>query len=283
MREDMSTPQLRVGSIDVGNGVQMYYEELGTGPVLLLVHGLWGSCRFFRRQLESLSAHYRVIAVDLRGHGRSSMTLSGLTVPTYARDLQVFVDQLEVKSFVAVGWSMGAFVWWEYYRKFGIGGVRGLVVIDQPPSDWQSSQIPGALISFETLREWHNKVLTDRNAFMREVVPMMFAQSPVPADLAWMIDEMTRAPEAVAAAILVDQSFREYQDALWGYPVPTLVCHGRLSPQPRAGFDLILERVKKAELVTFESSGHCLFIEEASRFNDYVHRFAWPLLTTQAL
>jgi non-heme chloroperoxidase len=277
----MAPRQPIVGSIDVGNGVQMYYEELGNGPVLLLVHGLWGSCRFFRRQLESLSAHYRVIAVDLRGHGRSSMTLSGLTVPTYARDLRAFIERLGLESFVAVGWSMGVFAWWEYYREFNLGGVRGLVVIDQPPSDWQSPLIPAALISFESLRDWHRRILTDRNAFMREVVPMMFAQPPAAEDFAWMFDEMTRAPEAVAAAVLVDQTLREYQDALWGYPIPTLVCNGRHSPQPRVAFDLILERVKSARLVTFESSGHCLFIEEASLFNEHVHRFAWPLLNRQ--
>ena len=278
----MPKPQQKSGSIDVGNDVQMYYEECGAGPVLLLVHGLWGSCRFFHAQLESLSAHYRVIAVDLRGHGRSSMPLSGLTVPTYARDLRVFVEKLGLESFVAVGWSTGVYAWWEYYHAYGTDRVRGLVVIDQPPSHWQSPQIPGALISFETLREWHSRVLTDREAFMREVVPMMFAQPPAPEDLAWMADEMSRAPEAVAAAILVDQSLREYQDALWGYPVPTLICHGRRSPQPRAAFDLILERVKKAELVTFERSGHCLFLEEAALFNEEVHRFAWPLLANES-
>ena len=202
------------GSVDVGNGVQMYFEERGQGTPLLLVHGMWGSCRFFRDQLTGLSAKYRVIAVDLRGHGRSSMTLSDQTVPTYARDLHAFVQKRELREFVAVGWSMGAFVWWEYYRQFGRAGVRGHVVVDQPPSDWRSADIPDALLSFEMLRDWYYRIQTDRNALMREVVPMMFAAPPAPADLQWMFDEMTRAPEAIAAAIMFDQSVREYQDVL---------------------------------------------------------------------
>ena len=276
----MTFTDTQSGSVAIGNGVELYYEQRGTGPVLLFVHGMWGSCRFFGPQLESLSARYRVIAVDMRGHGRSSMILAGQTVPTYARDLHTFIAQLGLRDFVAVGWSMGAYVWWDYYLQFGIGGCCGLVVIDQPPSDWRSPVIPDALLSFESLREWHYRVQTDRNVFIREVIPMMFAKAPEADALQWMYDEMTRAPEVIACAILIDQSMREYQDALWGYPVPTLICGGSRSVQPRAGLELIVKRVQTGRLVIFEGSGHCLFLEDPARFNSEVDEFAWPLLTS---
>jgi non-heme chloroperoxidase len=268
---------LTSGSVRVGGGVHLYYEERGTGPVILLVHGMWGSCRFFHKQLAGLSAKYRVIAVDLRGHGRSSMTLSDQTVPSYARDVHVFVEALKLESFVAVGWSMGAFVWWDYYQQFGLGGVRGLVVVDQPPSDWQSLELPNALISFETLRTWHYRLHIERNTLLNEIIPMMFASPPSAEDLAWMFDEMTRAPETIAGAILVDQSLREYQDLLWGYPIPTLVCGGGRSAQPRAGLDLIVKRSSNAKLTIFEQSGHCLFLEDSDRFNAELDQFAVSL------
>ena len=265
------------GTVDIGNGVQMYYEDRGSGPTLLLVHGLWGSSRFFHKQLASLSARYRVIAPDLRGHGRSSMTVSDQTVPCYARDLRAFVRKMNLDDFVAVGWSMGAFAWWDYYQQFGVAGVRGLVVIDQPPSDWQSPEIPNALLSFDMLRTWHYRVQTERNTLMREVIPMMFSTPPEPADFEWMYDEMTRAPEVIAAAILVDQSMREYQQMLRGYPVPTLICGGGRSAQPRAGLELIVDRVDKGRLVIFEECGHCLFLEDSERFNAEVENFARSL------
>jgi pimeloyl-ACP methyl ester carboxylesterase len=274
----MTPRQSTAGSIDVGNGAYLYYEERGSGPVLLLVHGMWGSSRFFRKQLEGLSANYRVIAVDLRGHGRSAMTLADQAVPCYARDLNVFVTALKLDRFVAVGWSMGAFVWWDYFQQFGVAGVNGLVVVDQPPSDWQSRELPGALISHDTLRNWHYRLQTDRNGFMRDVIPMMFAAPPAPDDFAWMFDEMTRAPEAIAAAILVDQSLREYQDMLWTYPVPTLVCAGGRSAQPLAGHEMIVTRARDARLSMFEQSGHCLFLEDPERFNAEVAGFADSLL-----
>jgi non-heme chloroperoxidase len=271
------TKQSTTGSVHVGSGVHLYYEERGSGPVLLLVHGMWGSSRFFWKQIEGLSSRYRVIAVDLRGHGRSSMTLSDQTVPCYARDVHVFLRKLHISDFIAVGWSMGAFVWWDYHMQFGAGGMRGLLVIDQPPSDWQSAELPGALISFETLRNWHYRLQTERNVLIREIIPMMFAVPPTADELAWMFDEMTRAPEAIAAAIMVDQSLREYQDALWGFPVPTLVCGGGRSAQPRAGLELIVKRATNARLSIFEQSGHCLFLEDGDRFNAELSEFASSL------
>ena len=183
------------GTVDLRTGAQLYYEEQGSGPVLLLVHGMWASCRFFHKQFAGLSSGYRVIAPDLRGHGRSSMTPAGLTMPSLAIDLKAFIDHLGITSFVGVGWSMGAFILWEYFRLFGDQGFRGHVVVDQPPSDLKSSLIPDALLSVETFSGWQQRLMTDRNVFMAEVVPMMFAKPPAPEDARWMHDEMTRAPE----------------------------------------------------------------------------------------
>lgn len=269
----MNAEAIKSGTIHVGNGVNLYYQECGQGPTLLLIHGMWGSSRFFVRQLEGLSARFRVIAVDLRGHGRSSMTQSDLTVPCYARDLHQFLNALRIDSFVAVGWSMGAFVCWDYVQQFGPERMRGLVVIDQPPSDWQSREIPDALICFETLRQWHFQALSERNVLVRAIIPMMFASPPATRDVEWMFDEMTRAPEAIAAAVLIDQSLREYQDSLWGFPIPMLVCGGEKSAQPRAGLEMIVSRAKRARLSIFPGCGHCLFLEDPTRFNEEVDRF----------
>jgi pimeloyl-ACP methyl ester carboxylesterase len=124
------------------------------------------------------------------------------------------------------------------------------------------------------LRGWHERILSDKNKLMREVIPMMFASTPEPADMQWMFDEMTRAPEVIAAAIMFDQSTRDYQDQLAAYPIPTLVCGGGRSAQPRAGLELITELVPNSRLLIFEENGHCLFLENAARFNLEIERFA---------
>jgi non-heme chloroperoxidase len=269
----MSNHAMKTGAIDIGAGVQLYYEECGAGPVIVFVHGMWASSRFFHKQMRELKGKYRVISLDLRGHGRSSMTPADQTVPTYARDLRVFIEKLKLDEFVGVGWSMGAFVWWDYYLQFGVAGLRGLVDIDQPPSDWRSPDIPKGLITLESLRDWHYQLQTNRVTFVRQMIPMMFAKPPAASDLSWMLEEMTRAPALIAAAELIDQSLREYQDMLRGYPVPILACSGELSAQPREGMQMIVDRAIHGELRVFPDCGHCLFLEDAVSFNRCVDEF----------
>jgi len=88
---------------------------------------------------------------------------------------------------------------------------------------------------------------------------------------------MTRAPAVLAAAEMVDQSLREYQQELVGYPVPLLACTGALSAQPRAGMEMLVERVRSGRLRVFENCGHCLFLEDAPAFNQAVREFATEL------
>ncbi len=80
----MSDGKVKCATVDIGRGVQLYYEECGSGPVLLCVHGMWGTCRFFHKQIEGLKDKYRVIAPgsarprpivdDLGGSGRARST-----------------------------------------------------------------------------------------------------------------------------------------------------------------------------------------------------------------
>ena len=273
-----STP-IRAQTVDIGGGTELYYEESGSGRPLVFVHGLWASSRFFRPQLLGLSRSHRVIALDLRGHGRSSMTPGGHTMPQYARDLEAFLARLRIERAIAIGWSMGAFVWWDYYRQFGADRIDGLVVIDQPPTDMRSPDFPNGLISVYTLRDWHEAVQMRRNDFMREVLPMMFGKPPAPDEAQWMCDEMMRAPPSIAAAVLVDQSFRDYRDVVRHCTIPTLVCSGRLSAQPPEGSRLIVETAPAARLEIFEHSGHSLFFEEPAKFNAVVEQFASALVS----
>jgi pimeloyl-ACP methyl ester carboxylesterase len=273
---------MKSGTVDIGEGVHLYYEEAGKGDVLLFVHGMWATTRWFRKQLEDLQSDFRVIAVDLRGHGGSTMTTYGQTVPTYARDLQTFIQKMKLDEFIGIGWSMGSFVWWEHYLQFGVGGLRGLIDIDQPPSDWQSAEIPDGLLNLQSLRSWHEAILTDYHPLMRRVLPLMFASPPTPEDLDWMVEEACRAPAVLCAAELIDQSLREYQGMLKGYPVPMLVCSGAQSPEPRAALQMIVDRVDKGRLEVFENCGHALFLEDTPKFNRCVREFAREVLSSRA-
>jgi len=89
------------------NELEMYYEEYGTGKPLLLLHGFGGCARNWHPFVAELSAHYRLIVVDLRGHGRSTNPENRFTHRQAAEDVFLLLDKLGIGDFSAMGLSSG--------------------------------------------------------------------------------------------------------------------------------------------------------------------------------
>ncbi|HXZ86191.1 MAG TPA: alpha/beta fold hydrolase, partial [Myxococcota bacterium] len=90
------------------NGVELSCEVTGAGAPLLLLHGMGGCAadwRHFGREL--LAREYRLVAVDARGHGRSTNPAGEITHRQCARDLQALLDALGIARCRAIGLSMG--------------------------------------------------------------------------------------------------------------------------------------------------------------------------------
>lgn len=94
-------PRVRVGDID------MHYVESGEGPPLLLVHGFQSSHFAFRPIVRWLAGRFRVLAVDLRGHGDSDKPRGPYAIETFADDLLGFLDALGIDRADYLGQSMG--------------------------------------------------------------------------------------------------------------------------------------------------------------------------------
>jgi pimeloyl-ACP methyl ester carboxylesterase len=262
-------PSVRVNDAD------LHYAEAGTGPVIVLVHGVWMSAACFRPQLDGLSDRFRVVALDLRGHGSSEHTPSGHTVAQYARDLRAFLEALDLADAVVAGWSMGALVLWDYVRQFGVKRLRGVVVIDQAASDYRWPDWPQGAYDLEALRELMSAVQTNRGAMLDAFVPRLFKAEPPPRELAALIrEETSRPPASIASAIFFDQTVQDYRDVLPLMRVPALVCTGRDEKLvPVSDGEYLVERMPDARLVVFDESGHCPFLEEPQEFNRVLASF----------
>jgi len=93
--------------IPVSDG-EIYYETYGKGQPLILLHGNNESINSFRNQIEPLSAQYKVIAVDTRGHGNSiNKEINPYTYTRFADDLFILMDSLGLKKANLLGWSDG--------------------------------------------------------------------------------------------------------------------------------------------------------------------------------
>ena len=91
------------------DGWSLAYEDIGSGPVVLLVHGLLMDRTMFASQVDSLADRYRVITPDLRGHGESEHRAQAYTQWDLMEDHVALLDHLGVERAVWGGVSQGGF------------------------------------------------------------------------------------------------------------------------------------------------------------------------------
>ena len=98
--------------------MDLFYKESGKGKPLLLLHGFPLDHSIWDEVITLLDGQYRVIAPDLRGHGRSKASSDKFTIHDMALDVMQLLDDLKAKSAVVAGHSMGGYVALELYRNF---------------------------------------------------------------------------------------------------------------------------------------------------------------------
>jgi pimeloyl-ACP methyl ester carboxylesterase len=93
------------------DGARIYYSTYGKGVPVILLHGGLANQRYWGDQVPALTgAHYRVILIDSRGHGRSSRDARPFTYELMASDVVAVMNQLHVPKAAVVGWSDGAII-----------------------------------------------------------------------------------------------------------------------------------------------------------------------------
>lgn len=116
-------------------GAELFYTDSAPGSghaPLVFVHGWTCDSHDWSWQLAELGRRRRVVAVDLRGHGRSSVPATGYTLGDYAGDVRALLAHLDGAPAVLVGHSMGALVSSVLVDQDGDDRVAALVVIDPP-------------------------------------------------------------------------------------------------------------------------------------------------------
>ena len=87
--------------------IQHHYIEQGEGFPLLLLHGNGEDVSYFAHQMEPFARHFRVIAVDTRGHGKTPRGEAPFTIRQFAEDLLAFMDRLAIEKAHILGFSDG--------------------------------------------------------------------------------------------------------------------------------------------------------------------------------
>jgi len=92
------------------NGARLWYAEFGHGPPVILVHGGLANSDYWGLQVPVLAAHYHVIVMDSRGHGRSTRTDTPIGYDLMSSDVLGLMDYLHIRKAALIGWSDGAII-----------------------------------------------------------------------------------------------------------------------------------------------------------------------------
>src|SRR5690606_28408993 len=91
------------------NGIELYYEDIGEGRPLLLLHGLTSNSAMFYREIEFFKDKQRIIALDSRGHGNSSRH-DAYTLQDHIEDANALLSYLKLDTVDVLGVSMGSYI-----------------------------------------------------------------------------------------------------------------------------------------------------------------------------
>ncbi|TCS37420.1 pimeloyl-ACP methyl ester carboxylesterase [Paucimonas lemoignei] len=265
-------PTLRV------NGIDLYYEEQGSGAPLVMVPGLGGTVESWRAQIAHFKHRYRVIALDNRGSGRSSMPPGPYTMDDMAADLAGLLDALDITEPVRlVGVSMGGVLVQCFIHHYpervaqlalvstGVSGGDPRITFPSL-AVLQKLAFPGATPRqrLQTLFSlyFHPRYLEAHPEVFDEAIQLYARIGAQP-------DHATRAQlQAV-------QDTRPYYKWLAKINVPVLVMHGEddvVWPVKNA-HTLVKGIGDNAELALFKEAGHVLFQEKQAEFNACLERF----------
>lgn len=263
-----------------GSGVRLAVRTAGPldAPPIVLVHGWAQSSRVFTAQLGSpLAERFRLIAVDLRGHGESDIPDNGYDDPAeWAADVRAVLDYAG-RPAVLLGWSYGGLVITDYLRTFGQADVAGLVyagAITELGRGRRGGRVGSAMRDAlpDVLSEDDEVAAKAMRAFVTGMAASKFASRPNALGAA-LIEDAMRVPVLVRAAL-----FRRdvtSADVLASVTVPTLVAHGDAD----AVVDIdagrfTAETVPGARLRVFEGVGHLPFLERQAEFDELLGEFA---------
>lgn len=159
-------------SIKTDDGTEIFYKDWGphTAQPIVLHHGWPLSADDWDNQLMFFLAHgYRVIAHDRRGHGRSAQTDGGNDMDTYASDVTVLVDTLNLRNAVHIGHSAGGGEVARYVARAKPGRVAKTVLISAvPPIMLRSDHNPKGL-PIEVFDGFRTALVANRAQFYRDI------------------------------------------------------------------------------------------------------------------
>jgi pimeloyl-ACP methyl ester carboxylesterase len=256
----MSQPRAnkQTSTVTASDGVSVAYEMHGNGSTaLVFVHG-WSCDRsYWKHQIQIFAQRYKVVTVDLGGHGESGTGRKDWTIASFGRDVAAVVNKLGLKHVVLIGHSMGGDVIADAALQLP-GRVAGLIMVD-------TYKKLGAGRTPESVQAFLNKFRTSFVDSVRPLVRSMFLPTSDSSLVEYVARDMSSAPPAVALSSL-ESSFTHSRQITHDFELLELPVIA-LNPDNEPTDTASMQRYK-VEVMIMPGVGHFLMMEEPKRFNE---------------
>lgn len=267
------------------HGHHIHYRQMGTGPVLLLVHmvDIGASCLEWHRNIEPLSSTFNVMAVDLPGFGLSDVRPEPYTAETYVRFLCDFLHEVAPGGAHVIGSGLGA----SYLTLAAVRCPnrihRMMLVAPGGLSALRPSTIGGLTFQMLGWKPFHS-AMTDsaasRVAIQEHLKHDLYSDELLAGDPEvdarfWIAHR--RNADYVERSRIAGRLNADIRAAVKQLTQPVLVAWGRRATKPPVSdAELFCERNPKAEVVIFEKSSLVPYEEETNKFNQVAANFLAP-------
>ena len=256
------------------DGVSIAYQVVGSGkPALLFVHGWCCDQSYWDAQVYHFAPQYKVVTIDLVGHGKSGMNRKTWTMEAFSEDVVAVVKGLDLDQVVLIGHSMGGSViaWAERRMPERVIGLVGIDTFENVEQIYTQEQLDALLAPFQA-----NFVEA-----MRALVKSMFTPSSDPILVERVATNMSAAPPKVGLSVAstflrprlsLAQVFEEVQA-----PICCIA-----SDRNTVNVEAARRHASSFEVVYMSNIGHFVMIEDPNRFNRLLDEILKELISYQA-
>ena len=254
-------------TLDV-NGIGLYYEIAGPGEPLLFLHGLGSCSQDWEFQAAEFSKDYRVISIDLRGHGQSARPRGPYSIPMLAADAAGLLRALGVEAAHVVGLSLGGAVAFQLAVSFP-STVKSLVIVNSAPD-----------AKVRTVRQ--RLMVATRLAMVRllglrrvgaALSKKLFPGPGLAGVRATFMERFVRNDRDSYLAALRDLFGWSVSSQIGSITCPTLVIAADNDYTPVATKEACVARISGAKLEVIPNSRHALPVEKPQCFNAVLRSF----------
>lgn len=251
------------------NDINLYYDETGHGGPVILLHGLGSCADDWQLQVQPFAERFRVITLDLRGHGRSDKPNQLYSIALFASDVAALMDALHIEAAHVVGLSLGGCVAQQLTLDFP-ARVRRLVLVNT----FARVDMGGPLNAIALAARMGVLSFLGLPAQAQMVARRLFPK-PEQAQLRQMAQARIAAndPAAYRRSLAAIRAF-DVRERLQQIACPTLIIAGdRDTTVPLRAKQLLAARIPHARLEIFADSGHATPVDQPDRFNELVLEF----------